>query len=389
MNIAFNTLNENPDNPSGSLFFFQDIISTLQTLDNENSYYILISNKNRKLFETATFNNFHYLLSGKSNESIILRMLSEFFVIPLILYRNKIEVYYTTSSNSVASFLIPKKCKVVCAIYATQHFKQNMSLGFFRKLYRKIINRIAIKKAYRIIVNSESCKNDLFDNLKNINKEIVRLVYHGFSSNKFNNKDLTNNESDYLYKLKIPNKYILFVSVIWEYKNVDTLIEAFGKYIERTDSQHYLVFAGDFDVKSFGNTNASYKEKLLEIANTYNIEERLIFLGNIPNNCIRPLYKNAELYIQPSLYETFGKSTIEAMMCGCPIIGADSGSTPEIIKEAGLLFNPLDSDDLRSKIECILQNPEIRSEFIEKGLIRGSQFSITAEANKLINIFKE
>ncbi len=65
--------------------------------------------------------------------------------------------------------------------------------------------------------------------------------------------------------------------------------------------------------------------------------------------------------------EQFGRVIIEAMACGVPVIGSDSGEIPSTIDEAGLIFKEKDVKGLREKIECLMSNRDLRSLLAKKG----------------------
>ena len=159
--------------------------------------------------------------------------------------------------------------------------------------------------------------------------------------------------------------------------------------VQKIKIKHQLVFIGDFDNRSGTRNDLTYKDRLFNIAEKYDIIERLKFLGYIPNTKVRPFFKEADIYIQPSFHETFGKTTIEAMLCGCPVVGANTSSTPEIIEDVGLLFDPYSPEDLANKIESILTNPHLRMNLINKGKNRAKNFTMDTEARQFIQVFNE
>lgn len=382
MRIGFNTLSENPKSPSGSLDFFIQMTKQLLAQDPKNDYYIFVSKTNRHLFKTGLANE-NLITAGTSNEKRILRILSEQLLFPILLWKYKIDIFFTSSGGGVAPLYIPKSTKLVIGVYGTQHFQNSLSIGCLRTKYRKYFSTVSFKRASKIIVNSESCKNDVSSILNADDR--IKVIYHGLNKTYFNDRPLDRAEKELLIEKNVTQPYVLFVSVLWHYKNVHTLIEAFGKLISKTNLPHSLVIVGQFDKESAASY--AYKKRLLDIAYKYNIINKVNFVGYIPNKKIRPFYYMADVYVQPSLYETFGKTVLEAMACGCPTIGANNSSIPEIIDDAGLLFDSEDCIDLASKIELILMNEELRKQLINKGLHRCKFFAIENEAAQLKEVF--
>src|SRR3990167_7135021 len=87
-------------------------------------------------------------------------------------------------------------------------------------------------------------------------------------------------------------------------------------------------------------------EKLQWIKN-----KNIIFTGYVNDEERQVLLENALVYVQPSITEGFGLPVLEAMAAAVPVASSSGGALAEVVNEAGELFNPLDTDDMRNKIE--------------------------------------
>jgi len=382
MKIAINTLSENPLNPSGSLDFFKELATFLPKIDPINDYFFFVSNANKHLFE-RDYKNYNLIIAGQSNERRLLRLISEQTSLPYRIYKSKADVFFSSSSGGGAPLIIPKNTKLIVGVYGTHHLC-SIDIGTMRKFYRYLIMKYSLNRANVIVVNSESCKSDLLNYNSSV-KSKIRVVNHGISKKLFHDGRITDVEKQILQESKVKIPYILFVSVIWYYKNIHTLAEAFGKFIQKTKSHHSLVLIGQFDKTS--GISDDYKERLISIAKNYGVADRINFLGYIPKIKLRPFYRAADVYVQPSLHETFGKTLIEAMACGCPVIAANNSSMPELLGNAGLLFETENSDNLSLKLEKMLTDSELRLEFIRRGKARAKKFTIEKEISQLVDVF--
>lgn len=101
------------------------------------------------------------------------------------------------------------------------------------------------------------------------------------------------------------------------------------------------------------------------------------------------LRKTMDLELICSRSEAFGRVTIEAMLHSIPVIGANSGGTPELIidKENGLLFQYGDIDELVDKIETLINNKVLYNQIMNKTAEYGRQFTIDRTANKILKTF--
>ena len=149
----------------------------------------------------------------------------------------------------------------------------------------------------------------------------------------------------------------------YSYKNFDFFLNTF------IDKKYFL----DFDLILVGGE---------KIKNTINQGSWLV-QEFCDDEKLADLYSGASVFIYPSLYEGFGIPIIEAMACGCPVVASNTSSIPEAVGDAGLLFNPKDSDDLAQKIEMIISNETLAAELIKKGKIRAKQFTWDASADAI------
>jgi len=172
---------------------------------------------------------------------------------------------------------------------------------------------------------------------------------------------------------EFPKKYILFVGSIQPRKNLDGLMQAWHK-IKDEFKDTWLVVAGEpgrvfRGIKFFG-------------------DERIRFLGYVPDSDLPALYSNAELYVLPSFDEGFGLPALEAMACGTPVLVSNGGALPGIVADAGIIFDLEKPEGLSRAMTEILSNPQLRSSLKEKGLIRARKFSWHSTAELVLNKLK-
>jgi glycosyltransferase involved in cell wall biosynthesis len=94
-------------------------------------------------------------------------------------------------------------------------------------------------------------------------------------------------------------------------------------------------------------------------------------------------------FIFPSFYEGFGLPVLEAMACGTPIVCSNTTSIPEIGGNTVVYCNPYDVNDIKEKIETVLNNKSLQKDMIKKGLEKTKQFTWEESAQKHLEVFKE
>ena len=100
-------------------------------------------------------------------------------------------------------------------------------------------------------------------------------------------------------------------------------------------------------------------------------------------------YKNASLFVYPSLYEGFGIPPLEAMSYGCPVVCSNTSSLPEVVGDAALLFNPNSVKSIRDNIICALYNEKVRSSLILKGLKQVKKFTWEKCARQTYKVYEK
>ncbi|MGE0448465.1 MAG: glycosyltransferase family 4 protein [Vicinamibacterales bacterium] len=100
------------------------------------------------------------------------------------------------------------------------------------------------------------------------------------------------------------------------------------------------------------------------------------------------LYSLAELFVLPSWYEGFGLPLLEAMQCGAPVAGSTRGSIPEIVGDAGLLFDVDDRAALTRHLSAVLGHADVRRDLAARGLARAATFSWERTARQTLDAYR-
>ena len=159
----------------------------------------------------------------------------------------------------------------------------------------------------------------------------------------------------------LPAGYVLFVGSLEPRKNLPMLLQAWNK-IKDEFADVWLVIAGEVG-------------RVFQSVSLPHTMERVRFLGYVSEVELPSLYAGAKLFVFPSLDEGFGLPALEAMGCGTPVIISNGGALPEIVGEAGLVFNLSETDGLSKAMFACLSDEELCLSLREKGLSHASSFS--------------
>ncbi len=112
----------------------------------------------------------------------------------------------------------------------------------------------------------------------------------------------------------------------------------------------------------------NYKQALEKLCSDLGLNGRVEFHGSCPRLELTRLYNGADLFILPSLAESFGMVFAEAMACGLPVIGTRTGGIVDLIthQEGGLLVEPANVEEIQEAIILMKNSPELRLEMGRK-----------------------
>lgn len=216
----------------------------------------------------------------------------------------------------------------------------------------------SIHNAQNIVAVSEFSKS-----------EIVK--YYGYDEKKIfvahpsvDRKHFYKRSAEEIHKVKakydiFSDKYILSVGNVEPRKNYARLIEAYTKLPRKITNEYPLVIVG-----AGGWNNEDVKQQIQQAKEDgYRIinPKQFVLDEDMP-----ALYSGAQFFAFTPIYEGFGMSPVEAYACGTPVIASNVASVPEAAGNAAVYVDPYDVDDIRAKLEEMVERTEQdRSQFDE------------------------
>jgi glycosyltransferase involved in cell wall biosynthesis len=382
MKVAICTLSQNWRSPSGLLSWFSQLAQFLPEADPTTEYHFVLSEGTRDyIVGHAPQARAH--LMGWDSSCEPLRLLSEHVLLGRWLKREGIDVLLMANSGTAPVYL-PNSIRLVQGIFGVHHLTAGNLMPWIR-LYRRTLFRKTVSRADLIVMNSLYSRKLLLTAEPGA-ADKVRVVPHGRNEALFHPGALNEEERASLAALPVRKPYFLFVSQVYPYKNVHTAVEGFCRFVAETNLPHRFVIVGKFSALS--GQGERYRNRLIGIARARHLEDRLVFLDSLSVAVLRALYVSADAYIQPSLSETFGRTSLEAMACGCPVVAARAGATPEIVGDAALLFEGTSAEACASGL-LRLRDETLRAQCVRRGIERADGYSIRGEAQKLAAVLTE
>ena len=166
-------------------------------------------------------------------------------------------------------------------------------------------------------------------------------------------------------RLGLPERFIFFAGTVEPRKNLDLLLDAWEALRSEDAAAPPLLIAGP---DGWGSRGTQRRMERLAAAG-------LRRLGHLDRMDLIAVLQAATIFVFPSLYEGFGLPAAEAMACGVPVMVADNSSLPEVVGEAGRLFDAQDPGELALLLREWLASPDLLAAARARGLERATAFT--------------
>jgi len=143
-------------------------------------------------------------------------------------------------------------------------------------------------------------------------------------------------------------RLLVFVGRLAPNKRVPLLVEALARLGDLRPAVHALI------VGTTGDVYRTEAERCRQRAAELGVADRLHFLGRQTGQALIDAYRAADVFVIPSLWESFCIPAVEALACGVPVVAARTTALPETLADAGLTFNPDNADDLVRQLRRVL-----------------------------------
>jgi len=353
-----------------------ELIRNLQIIDKKNEYVIFIKPDEDETCLKETENFKIVKLNGG------LYPIWEQFSLPRAAKRYGCELLHCTSNTAPVFCSIPLVITLHDIIYLESWSLFGNGYTIYQRLgnlYRRFIVPSALKKSKKIITVSDFEKNRIRNLFGWLEDKHLVAVYNGvneYFKPIYDDSILSNVKKKY----RLPDNYFFFLGNTDPKKNTKNVLKAYSQYIQKNGPTHKLVML-DYD-----------HESLMQILNDINdpkLIEQIHLTGYIVNTDLPAIYNQSDLFLYPSLRESFGIPMLEAMACGVPVIASNTSSMPEVSGGAALLIDPYNTNELTQAIEKIISSLELRLKLRNAGFKQATRFSWKKMAGKVLEIYKD
>lgn len=297
------------------------------------------------------------------------------------LQKAKLDVLHATSAlNRIPSGY---NGKTVVTFNDMSVFNIPQYLPTLKRARSKTVARMMAKKADNIIAVSEALQADLFKYL-DVKDEKTSVIYPGLDERFF---EVSERDTSKIFgKYDISKKYILFLGTLEPSKNITRLLEAFAKFKNQQKQKN----SGKFDYQLvLAGKRGWLSQEYLQIIKDLGLVKDVVFTGYIIGDELVPLFRGAEFFVMPSLYEGFGMTVLEAFATETPAILSRVASLPELADGAAHFVNPHDVNDLAAAMSLFADDDSLRGQYKSKGLAQAKKFNWDDTARKTLDIYKK
>lgn len=347
--------------------YIYDLTNALVRVDKNNKYFVF-------------YNKREFLGTYPQAEEIAISVGNKFlwdhYYFPKVAKKYPLDILFCPKSVIPLGVKIKSIVTIHDLMYFPMPWKYNFKeYKFFDTIYMRIFIPRSLKQSVQIVVDSENTRADIISLFK-IPESKISVVYLGVS--EFVKKQLSEESiREILHKNKVRRPFIFYSGVATRRKNLQVLIRALGAIKDKIP--HQLVITGGGGEKNI---------PLNKVIKEAEIEQRINILGTVSFDTIVALYKTADMFIFPSLYEGFGLPILEAMALECPVISSNAASLPEVAADAALMFDPNNVQQLSELILRVVNDSSLRNQLIEKGRERAKLFTWEKAAREMIKIFE-
>jgi len=236
-------------------------------------------------------------------------------------------------------------------------------LGFLLKPYKNIFLSRVLKASSQVVCLTEDQSKFLISEYK-INPKKIKVIPNGVGDEYFIKKNNNLN--------KIP--HLLFVGRLADQKNIPFLIESLSYMKEKA----HLDIVGD----------GEKREQIEAVITNFKLTNVTMY-GHKSGDALLNLYKNADIALFASKNEGMSLSMLEAMAAGLPIVGNDTKSISDLIKDCGITVSKPTPEKFANAIDSLICNKEKLKILSNRAKEKAKEYTWRNVVNKLEIVYKE
>lgn len=296
--------------------------------------------------------------------------------LPGLAREHRLDVLHVPSYRRM---LWPRPCRLVSTIHDLAPFHVSGKYDWKRMIYGRVIARQLARRQHKIIAISQNTANDIAT-FFGLRSGQVSVIYNGIEHNRFFPEDRAAAKQKVFRQYRLERPFFLYVARLEHPgKNHVRLITAFNQFKSAASSDWQLALAGS-DWHGASSIHQAIR------ASPFATDIRA--LGFVPDDALPDLYRAANIFVYPSLYEGFGLPPLEAMACGCPVICSRNGSLGEVVADAAALVEAEDANSIAKELARIAHDAGEQARLRTAGLARAREFDWKKTASATLKAYQ-
>lgn len=377
MNIGITTFATDAGKSGISQYLF-NVLAELIKQGKQHQFELIVHESEKHLYAKLNSNNVRIISFSDRLRAPLINILWHLFCLPYICHRRGYDVLFLPAANRRLPLWCP--CPTVGTVHDLASMNIKGKYDGFRSLYIRKLLPSLIRRLTRVLTVSEYSKKDIV-RFAHVECSDIVVTHLATDTERFNKG---NRKSSRLYvesEFSLKQPYILYVSRLEHPgKNHIRLIGAFERVKARTGIPHRLVFAGALRERG--------DEIIKRIKDSCRSNE-IDYFEFVDSEALPHLYRAADFFILPSLFEGFGLPLLEAMSCGTPVACSDQASIPEVAGNAAIIFDAYSIDDIAASLEKLATESQLKTSLSELGQKRVNCFSWQITAQQTLNTLEE
>ena len=271
-------------------------------------------------------------------------------------------------------------CPTVVTVYDLIGLKGNaksLRAKIFEVLQRKQF--LNIKRASLLVSISQPTRDNLARYFPQ-RADHGSVVFPGIDVNVF--KQRAHSIDYFKQRFSLRGDYFIHVGILTDRKNPLGLIRAMRRVVDTYQKEIMLVCVGPYQV------SPAARERVVELAREYGIENHLLMLGDVSTEELASLYQHALGLVFPSFAEGFGLPALECLACGTPCVVSQTTSLPEVVGDLGILVDPYSAQEIADGMLRLLADEPYRDMIKAKGPLWAQRFSFEAMAVSYMRLYR-
>ena len=244
--------------------------------------------------------------------------------------------------------------------------------------YGRVIAKRLAQRQHEIIAISRNTASDIV-RFFGVPGQRISVIHNGVDHERFRPGSKETAQRVIANQHGIDAPYFLYLARLEHpAKNHVRLIEAFNQFKKETGSPWHLVFGG---------SDWHGAEEIHQQIRNSPFRGHIHSLGFIPDDDLPTLYRAAECFVYPSLFEGFGLPPVEAMACGCPVISSARGSLAEVLGDAAIVVDPENIIQMKQELARVAGDAALREHLNRTGLAHAQRFNWHDAAARTLEVY--